>query len=162
MSLLRTQILGHHGFALSDFGTRDEAIAMADELIQQNCEEFSHPLKVVKSTSGNPMLDRFFYIKSKGRTRTWKQTEEQVLTGKTDVKSRKILEGVTSSLAIMGGSAPSGVKKENEAYEKLEAKVLNLRLFGHGFFPPRGLPLIREEDFTVHSCPHVNLTLVRS
>ena len=111
----------------------EDAFAVADEIIKTNCQEFGHELLCVKGSCASGMLDRFFFLKGHGKIKDWAQTETQKITGNTDVKNRKQLENVTSSLELMGAgsSGPDGVKKENQKHADLKPKVENLRPMIH-------------------------------
>ena len=112
-----------NGMSLSDFDKVDEALAVADELIEQNKKEWGHSGE--KIDAKNPLLVRFWYANGEGRKRSWGQTEDKVLEGKCDVKNKKQLLDSQVFLEGLGddtGASSSGgtsVKIENIVHGKM-------------------------------------------
>jgi hypothetical protein len=112
-----------NGMSLSDFDKVDEALAVADELIEQNKKEWGHSGE--KIDAKNPLLVRFWYVNGEGRKRSWGQTEDKVLDGECDVKSKKQLLDSEVFLEALGndtGASSSGgstVKIENIVHGKM-------------------------------------------
>ena len=120
-----------NGMSLSDFDKVDEALAVADELIEQNKKEWGHSGE--KIDAKNPLLVRFWYVNSEGRKRSWGQTDDKVLEGKCDVKNKKQLFDSQVFLEGLGddtGASSSGgtsVKIENIVHGKMVTATIFLK-----------------------------------
>jgi len=81
-------ILGFHGRRLSDFRTMDEALADCTYLVQKNMNdhdwaEGDHPPRLDEA---KPVYSSFWYVRSKGKSSSWKHVESKRLAGKADLK----------------------------------------------------------------------------
>ena len=128
--VMRTQILGFIGMSLKDFENREDAFKVADAEINANAKEYGH--KVEKEDRGDPLLDKFFYVKSEGKKRKWSSDQIRELSGTANVKSLKQMEEVGAFVAGLGpgdgdGTAASSVKVENVYYGKVKDAAENLK-----------------------------------
>ena len=120
-----------NGMSLCDFDKVDEALAVADELIEQNKKEWGHSGE--KIDAKNPLLVRFWYVNGEGRKRSWGQTEDKVLDGECDVKNKKQLLDSEVFLEALGndtGASSSGgtsVKIENIVHGKMVTAAIVLK-----------------------------------
>ena len=127
---MRTQILGLLGMALSDFESRAEAFKVADAEITSNAKDYGH--EVQKEDRGDPLLDKFYYVKSDGKKRKWSSDQIRELSGTANVKSLKQMEEANAFVAGLGpgdgdGTATSSVKVESEYYGKIKEAAENLK-----------------------------------
>ena len=112
-----------NGMSLSDFDKTDEALAVADELIEQNKKEWGHSGE--KIDAKNPVLVRFWYVNGECRKRSWAQSEDKVLDGQCDIKNKKQLLDSQTFLEGLGddtgaqSSGGSSVKIENVVHGKM-------------------------------------------
>ena len=127
---MRTQILGFLGMTLSDFKTREEAFTVADAELASNAKDYGH--EVQKEDRGDPLLDKFYYVKSDGKKRKWSSDQIRELSGMANVKSLKQMEEAGAFVAGLGpgdgaGTAASSVKVESEYYGKIKEATENLK-----------------------------------
>ena len=91
------------GLSMSDFVSQEEAMKAADEIIAANQVEFEHRGAAKLSPCGNPLLDEFFFAKSKGKNRKWSQVERKEMNQIAAPKSKKQIQGAGIPL---GGDGP--------------------------------------------------------
>jgi hypothetical protein len=107
--------------ALSDFDDTNIALSTADDLIAQNKAEYGHTQEPKINT--NPLVSKYFYVKSHGKKRTWAQTENKEFSGSADPKTRKNMLEVGAFMECFGdadgAAASSSVKVEFVAHSKL-------------------------------------------
>ena len=110
-----------NGLAMSDFETTAEAFKTADDLIVDNKAEYGHTDE--PRLHKNPLICKYFYVKSEGKQRTWEQAEHKEFSGSADPKTRKQLQEAGAFIEGMGLDAPSeassSVKLEFVAHSKL-------------------------------------------
>ena len=114
------------GLSLQDFGSQEEAFKVADELIAANKVEFEHTGVAKMSLSGNPLLDEFFFVVSKGKTRKFCQVEHKEMNQAAAPKSKKQIQAAgifVEGMGLMNGSSSSG---DNESQVKIEVPGLKL------------------------------------
>ena len=76
-----------NGMALSDFEDTKDALKTADEIIAENKAEYGHNYE--PKLHKNPLVWKYFYVRSEGKNRTWEQTESKEFSGSADPKTRK-------------------------------------------------------------------------
>ena len=106
---------------MSDFETTDEAFKTAEDLIVDNKAEYGHTVE--PRLHKNPVICKYFYVKSEGEKRTWEQAEHKEFSGSADPKTRKQLQEAGAFIEGMGLEGPpeasSSVKLEFVAHSKL-------------------------------------------
>ena len=119
------------GSSLQDFGSQEEAFKVADEIIAANKVEFEHDGVAKLSPSGNPLLDEFFFVQSKGKTRNWSQVEHKEMNQAAAPKSKKQIQAAGIFVEGMGlmseGGNESEVKIEAVGLKALRAEAEKLR-----------------------------------
>ena len=105
------------GLSMSDFLSQEEAFKVADEIIAANKVEFEHDGVAKLSPSGNPLLDEFFFVQSKGKTRNWSQVEHKEMNQVAAPKSKKQIQAAGIFVEGMGLMSEGG----NESEVKIEA-----------------------------------------
>jgi hypothetical protein len=117
----RPQILQFMGLALSDFAETKIALKTADDFIAENKAEYGH--KQEPKIHTNPLVSKYFYVKSHGKKRSWEQTENKEFGGSADPKTRKNMQEVGAFMECFGDTggeaASSSVKVEFVAHSKL-------------------------------------------
>lgn len=105
----RPQILDFCGMKMNMFENREEALAAAEEEIGKNQKEFGHSYEThaIQTSSINPLMNKYWYVRSDGCKRKWNQTEVKTLKGESAVKSTKHLEQSQAFLEAMGSGASS-------------------------------------------------------
>lgn len=119
----RPQILQCNGLSMSDFGDQEEALKVADEIIKVNAQEFEHEKDPIVHTS-MPLLNRYWYVHSKGLKRTLENKEKKSVDLEADVKKLKDVQDAHIFLEGMGASGSAGsssVKVENPAYVRVNS-----------------------------------------
>jgi hypothetical protein len=113
--------LQFNGLALSDFEDTKEALKTADEFIAENQAEYGHNHE--PKLHKNPLVSKYFYVKSDGKKRTWEQAEHKEFSGSADPKTRKNMQEVGAFMEGMGDAGSSDgaslVKVEFVAHSKL-------------------------------------------
>ena len=102
---------------MSDFLSQEEAFKVADEIIAANKVEFEHNGAAKMSPSGNPLLDEFFFVVSKGKTRKFCQVEHTEMNQAAAPKSKKQIQAAGIFVEGMGLMSEGG----NESEVKIEA-----------------------------------------
>ena len=102
---------------MSDFVSQEEAFKVADEIIAADKVEFEHNGAAKLSPSGNPLLDEFFFVVSKGKTRNWSQVEHKEMNQAAAPKSKKQIQAAGIFVEGMGLMSEGG----NESEVKIEA-----------------------------------------
>ena len=105
------------GLSMSDFSSQEEAFKVADEIIAANKVEFEHDGVAKLSPSGNPLLDEFFFVVSKGKTRKFCQVEHKEMNQAAAPKSKKQIQAAGIFVEGMGLMSEGG----NESEVKIEA-----------------------------------------
>ena len=90
-----------NGLALGDFPDHGKALQCADRLIAKSVIEFEFDHEADEDPE-MPLLSRFRYIHSKGKSSTWIQTEKKELNGITHVKSAKQLKDSAAMMEALG------------------------------------------------------------
>ena len=114
-----------NGLSLRDFWSHEEALELADTIIAQSVQEHGHQYAMI--SFGNPLTDKYFYIESKGRTKTWTQTYTKKLSRTSNPKSLKAIQGSGVAEGLLDGSDVPGLAIEDDAgevpkgFEKLKA-----------------------------------------
>ena len=124
----RTQILDHLGLRVSDFPNTEVAWQTVADAVEDNKKVFGHSGEEVLSP--NPLLVRYWYVKSQGKTRSFSTSENKELEGTANLKNKKQLQDAESFLEGLGpaeASESSGVKVENAVYKDLLALTEPLR-----------------------------------
>jgi hypothetical protein len=113
--------LQFNGLAMSDFDSTAEAFKTAGDLIEDNKAEYGHTDE--PRLHKNPLICKYFYVKSEGKKRTWEQAEHKEFSGSADPKTRKQLQEAGAFIEGMGLEGPSeassSVKLEFVAHSKL-------------------------------------------
>ena len=102
---------------MSDFVSQEEAIKVADKIIAANQVEFEHRGAAKLSPCGNPLLDEFFFVVSKGKTRNWSQVEHKEMNQAAAPKTKKQIQAAGIFVEGMGLMSEGG----NESEVKIEA-----------------------------------------
>ena len=110
------------GLSMSDFVSQEEAIKVADEIIAANQVEFEHRGAAKLSPCGDPLLDEFFFVQSKGKNRKWSQVERKEMNQIAAPKSKKQIQGAGIFLEGMG------LTSEGATSLRSRSKQLALRL----------------------------------
>ena len=105
--------------SLRDFASHDEALAVADQLIKESMHEFNFEMAVM--SFGHPLTDRFFYIKGKGRAKTWEKVETKSISKSINNASAKQMKALRDSgeCAELLGDIPEA--QSDEAAQELKA-----------------------------------------
>ena len=112
----RPQILKMNGMFLSDFKHRDEALAVADELIKQNQADLEFTPE--EKDHANPLLKQFFYVQNHGKKRTWTQLETKSLEMESAVKNQKQMEEVGAFIEGLGPASSESAAGSSTAQEE--------------------------------------------
>ena len=119
------------GLSMSDFVSQEEAIKVADEIIAANQVEFEHRGAAKLSPCGDPLLDEFFFVQSKGKNRKWSQVERKEMNQIAAPKSKKQIQAAGIFVEGMGlmseGGNESEVKIEAVGLKALRAEAEKLR-----------------------------------
>ena len=124
-----------NGLAVSDFTTTKEAVQVIEELVADNQKEYGHNEPKTEHAS-NPLLNRYFYVHSDGRKRSWSQVTTKTMQMEGEVKNKKALCEAADKYKELfgaegaGGSSSDGlvpVKKENPQKDVLTVEVDVLR-----------------------------------
>ena len=117
---------------ISDFDSVDEALGVADELIEQNKLDFGHGGGVLDHP--NPLLKRYEYVQGHGKKRSWGVTSTSTLEQTCQPKSQKALTEMCATASGMLAEAPSGsgptdsgVKVESPMFLELQSAQGELR-----------------------------------
>ncbi len=90
---------------LSDFSTQEEALSVADALIEQNTKDYGLTGEVLDHP--HALLKRYDYVKGHGKKRTWGVTETNDLKQECNPKNQKCLVDMNQTAAFMlGDGAP--------------------------------------------------------
>ena len=113
-----------NGLSLRDFDTHEDALELADTIIAQSVQEHGHQYAMI--SFGAPLIDKYFYIESKGRTKTWTQTYTKKLSRTTNPKSLKAIQGSGVAEGLLDGSDLPGATEDDagevpKAFKKLKA-----------------------------------------
>ena len=124
------------GLSMSDFLSQEEAFKVADELIAANKVEFEHTGAAKTSPSGNPLLDEFFFVVSKGKTRKFSQVEHKEMNQAAAPKSKKQIQAAgifVEGMGLMSGSSSLGATslRSRPRYLALRLQWKRLRNSGH-------------------------------
>ena len=95
---------------------------MADDLIAQSIEEHGHQFAAIEY--GNPLLDKYFYVETKGRTKTWTSTHTKMLTRTNNPKNLKAIQASGVAEELLDKDALGG----EQAQEELQGHPLFERL----------------------------------
>ena len=113
-----------NGLCMADFANQEEALQAADALVAQNKEEYGHP--GTRRDHELPVLTRFWYVKSGGRTKKIKMGTSEALGSKTDdqkaIQQQLALEGPAE-----GTEQEVVVKIENPSWEPFFAALKETR-----------------------------------
>ena len=104
-----------NGLKLTDFGNHEEALELADTIIAQSVQEHGHQYAMI--SFGNPLTDKYFYIESKGRTKTWTQSYTKQIARSSNPKSLKAIQGSGVAEGLLDGSDVPGLAIEDDAGE---------------------------------------------
>ena len=85
------------GLSMSDFLSQEEAFKVADDIIAVNTVEFEHDGAAKPHPSGNPILDKFFFVVLKGKTRKFSQVELKEMNQAAAPQSKKQIQAAGSS-----------------------------------------------------------------
>ena len=105
-NITRPKILTMNGLNLGDFPDHAKALQCADRLIAKSEVEFEFEHEADEDAE-MPLLSRFRYIHSKGKSSSWIQTENKQLSGVTVVKNAKQLKDSAAMMEALG--APGDV-----------------------------------------------------
>ena len=111
-----------NGLSLADFSSHEEALKVADQLIQQSMHEYNHDMAVI--SYGNQLTDRYFYIKGQGRVKSWGKSEEKTIGKSLGNVSGKQLQALGNSgacLELLAGSSSNGDAGADKSLQKLKA-----------------------------------------
>ena len=114
-----------------------EAMAVADTIIQQNKEEFGHDNEPQENDI--PLLSKLFYIESGGKKRIRRQIEAKVLEGSAGVKKLSELAETGLFDQAMGSAEAASVKPESMELELLRQTEESLRRIPKSSRPSPGL-----------------------
>ena len=103
--------------SLQDFCSQEEAFKVADEIIAANQVEFEHRGAAKLSPCGDPLLDEFFFVLSKGKSRSFCQVEGKDMNQVAAPKSKKQIQAAGIFVEGMGLMSEGG----NESEVKIEA-----------------------------------------
>ena len=111
-----------NGLSISDFADQKGALKPADEIIADNKAEYGHQEE--PKIHKNPLISKYFYVKSDGKKRSWEQSEQKEFSGSADPKTKKNMQDIGAFMEGMGdlgggGSASSSVKVEFVTHSKL-------------------------------------------
>ena len=139
----RPKILTLNGLSMSDFDTQEKALATADALVLQNKEEFGHP--GTSRLHENPLLSKYWYIVSGGRSHTFTRGEkERLLQNSDDSKAIEKHFAVTDTSGDTGGGDVR-IKIENASwapfYKNLKEAQGSLKLMKAALNKTDGLSL---------------------
>ena len=125
-------ILGKFGKRLSDYKTTDDALAAVRHLVKENQVYNTHDDKPEQIDEKYPEFSRFWYVFSKGLTKTHTQDTEKKLEGVGDLKTVAMLEQGKMFMEGLGFNeelvAGDGAKIENAKAEELKKKLELLKL----------------------------------
>ena len=126
----RPMILKENGLSMEYFADQEEALKVADELIEQSASEFEFTKSVIPHE--NPLLSKHLYMIHKGLKKSYTQTERKKLDMEMDMGNKcgkKMLEGIAVQdlVGVSSGSSSENVKLEFPHYTKLQAAVEKLR-----------------------------------
>jgi len=114
-------ILELHGTNFSEFSNINEALKDVDHLVAKNQVEFEwtedeHPPQI---DDANPKYNKYYYVRSDGKTVTHKQITTKTLEGSAKLKNIKELENAMAFMEGVGmgiGDDPSTIQITNEKY----------------------------------------------
>ena len=110
----RNQILKHNGFDAIQLGEK-HADSLLEDLLKESEEKYGHNRTKQESSTGNPLLTKYMYIKDGGVTRSVVQSDSSSWHRDSNNVADKALP---ASLQEPGGAALQlvAVKKENPAF----------------------------------------------
>ena len=111
-----------NGLALIEFETKEAGLEVADQLIAQSIEEHGHVFAMV--SYNNPLTDKYFYVESKGRTKTWTRNYEKEVHRGFNPKTLKALTDASVADGLMDGAeleTEEGAAEVPKVFEKLKA-----------------------------------------
>ena len=114
-----------NGLKLADFKNQEEALNVANVLIEENKKEFEHD-GGCQEVPGYPLLNKYFFVQGLGKKRTWSQSENKELEGEADVKNRKLLHEAGAFTEALGDQSPQAlcdVKEEVPGKERLVKSI---------------------------------------
>ena len=133
-------ILRHFGRQISDFKTTDDALAAVRHLVKENQRynaDTSEKPEMIDEKF--PEFSRFWYVFSKGLTKTHTQNTQKKLEGVGDLKTvamleqgKMFMEGLGfNEEPVLGGDAQIENAKAEELKKKLELLKLSYLNFAH-------------------------------
>ena len=115
--------MNHLGLRLDNFADKDDAWKCVEAAVEANKKEFEHDEPNIPND--NEYLERFFYVRGRGKDVSWTQDQVKVLEGEASVKTKKQIMEAQCFVEGFGveDTTPGepSVKVENATYVELEA-----------------------------------------
>ena len=111
-----------NGLSLRDFESSEAALEVADQLIAQSIEEHGHQYAMI--SYGNALTDRYFYVESKGRPKTWTSSHTKTLSRANNAKTLKAIQAAGVADELLDGThlvADKDTAEVPKTFEKLKA-----------------------------------------
>ena len=127
----RASILTLNGMSIKDFGTQQEALEVADQIIAENMveHEAQHNLNPPKVSNVNPLLNKYFYVHDEGLKTSFTDSETKKLELQKEISKKAEVATICDSMNEPAASSGGGVaaKEENASHKDLQAKLTEIQ-----------------------------------